>query len=140
MLWIIEQIPEYVTYLLFIAGFISLIGVMVIDLAITYRVIIISVCMIALMAASWLVGAREINRIFAFKLMEAQNQVLEAEVKAANISAKTEFIYVDKIQKVRDTQVVIQERIRDVAVTVDEKCKISPELIDIHNAATERPK
>ena len=139
MLWIIDQIPEYATYLLFALGFVTLVVVLAIELTITYRVIVISTCLLSLMSASWLVGAREINRIFAFKLMEAQNQVLEAEVSAAKISARTEFVYVDKIQKVRDTQVVIQERIRDVAITVDENCKLSPELIEIHNMAAERP-
>lgn len=139
MLWILEQIPAYVTYLLFAVGFLTLIAVMAIELSVTIRVIAISFCVMVMMAASWLVGAREIEQVFATKLMEAQQQVLQAEVVAANISAKTEFVYVDKIQKVRDTQVVIQERIREVSINIDENCKISPELIEIHNNATEKP-
>lgn len=139
MLWLLEQAPPYLPYLLYAVGFLALVVAIVVDLLAKYRVLVISVCISMLMAASWLVGANEIRHIFATKLLEARVDVMKAEIAAANISAKTEFVYVDKIQKVRDTQIVIQEKIRDVAITVDENCKISPEIVNIHNKATERP-
>jgi hypothetical protein len=40
---------------------------------------------------------------------------------------------------VRDTQIVVQEKIREVEKVINEKCEIDPAVIDIHNHAAETP-
>lgn len=139
MLWILDQIPEYVTYVLFVLGSVALVLTIVLNLTVTLRVITSFSCALLLTLAGWLTGAHGVSNVFKIELLEANNKVLKAEATAANVSAKTEYVYVDKIQKVRDTHVVIQEKIRDVEIKIDENCKISPELIEIHNRATVKP-
>ncbi len=58
-----------------------------------------------------------------------------AETKAREVSARVEYVFQDRVQVVKDVQVVVQTKIRDVAVTIDKECKITKDVVDIHNQA-----
>jgi len=47
---------------------------------------------------------------------------------------------VTQIQTIKDVQVVIQERIREVEKILDAECKIPPEAVSIHNDAARNEK
>lgn len=67
--------------------------------------------------------------------LEAQVKVSEAKADAAN--AKIQIEYRDRVRVVHDTQVVIQEKIREVEKVVDAKCEVAPEAVDILNRAAQ---
>jgi hypothetical protein len=71
--------------------------------------------------------------------MEEKVKVAEAKSKTANVEIQT--VYRDKVKIVKETQVVIQERIKEVEKRIDSQCTIDTEVIKILNdAAARKPK
>jgi hypothetical protein len=68
--------------------------------------------------------------------LEEQVKVSEAKSKAANVEIQT--VYRDKVKLVKETQVVIQERIKEVEKRIDSQCTIDTEVINILNDAAKR--
>jgi len=64
-----------------------------------------------------------------------EEKIAEAEVKSAKTNTVIQKVYVDKVKVVKDTQYVIQERIKEVEKLIDKECKVAPEAVDIHNDA-----
>jgi hypothetical protein len=78
--------------------------------------------------------------------MEWRSRVadLEAKVKIAEeqsqkVNTVIQKVYVDKVKVVKDTQIVIQKEIVEVAAKMDAKCVVIPEALNILNHAAERP-
>jgi apolipoprotein N-acyltransferase len=69
--------------------------------------------------------------------LEAKVKVSEEKSKTANAQIQT--VYKDKVKIVKETQVVIQERIKEVEKRIDTQCVVDPEVINILNAAAKRP-
>ena len=68
--------------------------------------------------------------------MEAKVALAEAESKLA--SSKVQLKIVEKTRYVKENQIRIEQKIDDAKVKIDSQCKISPEVIDIHNNAAKR--
>ena len=51
------------------------------------------------------------------------------------MNEKIVTVYKDKIKVVKETQVVVQEKIKTVEVKIDSQCKITDDTIDILNQA-----
>ena len=68
--------------------------------------------------------------------LEEQVKVAEAKSKTANVEIQT--VYRDKVKIVKETQVVIQERIKEVEKRIDSQCTIDTEVINILNEAAKR--
>jgi len=68
--------------------------------------------------------------------LEEQVKVAEAKSKTANVEIQT--VYRDKVKVVKETQVVIQERIKEVEKRIDSQCTIDTEVINILNEAAKR--
>ena len=64
-----------------------------------------------------------------------EEKIAAAEVKSAKTNTVIQKVYVDKVKVVRDTQYVIQERIKEVEKLIDKDCRVAPEAVDIHNDA-----
>jgi hypothetical protein len=69
--------------------------------------------------------------------LEEKVKVSEAKSKEANIQIQT--VYKEKVKLVKETQVVIQERIKEVEKRMDAQCVVIPEVISILNDAAKRP-
>ena len=65
--------------------------------------------------------------------LEAKVAVAEQQSKEANeaLDVKTK----EKVKVIRETQVVIQEKIKNVQVKIDSQCKITAETLDVLNDA-----
>jgi len=71
--------------------------------------------------------------------LEEQVKISEAKSKTANVEIQT--VYRDKIKIVKETQVVIQERIKEVEKRIDAQCTVDESVIQILNdAAVRKPK
>jgi hypothetical protein len=68
--------------------------------------------------------------------LEEQVKISEAKSKTANVEIQT--VYRDKVKIVKETQVVIQERIKEVEKRIDSQCTIDTEVINILNDAAKR--
>jgi hypothetical protein len=71
--------------------------------------------------------------------LEEKVKVSEAKSKEANIQIQT--VYKDRVKLVKETQVVIQERIKEVEKRIDSQCTVDSSVIQILNdAAVRKPK
>ena len=68
--------------------------------------------------------------------LEEKVKISEAKSKTANVEIQT--VYRDKVKVVKETQVVIQERIKEVEKRIDSQCTIDTEVIKILNDAAAR--
>ena len=68
--------------------------------------------------------------------LEEKVKISEEKSKAANVQIQT--VYRDKVKLVKETQVVIQERIKEVEKRIDSQCTIDTEVINILNDAAKR--
>lgn len=69
------------------------------------------------------------------KASELEAKVQEAEAKSKETNTVIEKVYVDRVKTVKEVQVVIQERIKEVEKKIDAECKVAPEAISILNDA-----
>jgi hypothetical protein len=71
--------------------------------------------------------------------LEEKVKVSESKSKEANIQIQT--VYKDRVKLVKETQVVIQERIKEVEKRIDSQCTVDNSVIQILNdAAVRKPK
>lgn len=80
-------------------------------------------------------GSYDSDMKWKLEIANLETRLARAEGEAKTATAKVEYVYVDKIQKVTETKVVIQEKIRNVATEIDQQCKVSPKAVELLNAA-----
>ena len=71
---------------------------------------------------------------------EMEAKVALADEKSKNATGKIEYKFVDKVKVVKDVQVVVQEKIKEVATVIDSKCELTPEAVSLINAAAKNIK
>jgi hypothetical protein len=102
---------------------------------IPYRMLLQIVALVLLISGVYFKGGVGVEMTWRARVadMEAKVAKAEAESKTANENIKT--VYVDKVRVVKETQVVIQEKIKTVEVKIDSQCKITSDTVDILNDA-----
>lgn len=102
---------------------------------IPYRTLLQLISIALLLAGVYFKGGLAIEQEWRARVkdLEAKVAISEEQAKAAN--TKIEKVYIDRVKVVKDTQIVIQEKLKTVEVKVDAECKIVPEAISILNDA-----
>jgi hypothetical protein len=72
------------------------------------------------------------------KVAELEEQVKVAEAKSKIVNVEIQTVYRDKVKIVKETQVVIQERIKEVEKRIDSQCTVDTDVIKILNDAAAR--
>lgn len=85
-------------------------------------------------------GGESVEKVWRDRVADLEEKVRIAEQAAADANGKIETVYVDRIQIVRDTKVVIQNDIKKNANKIDMVCTVEPEAISILNEAAKLPK
>jgi hypothetical protein len=106
---------------------------------IPYRTALQVVSVIVLILGVYLRGGYAVESQWRerVKELEAKVAIAEAESKEANANVKEKIV--ERVRVVQETKVVVQEKIRDVQVTIDAQCKVHPKVIDILNEAAVTP-
>lgn len=95
------------------------------------------VSVLALVLGVYWYGGINIEKEWRAKVEAAEQRATIAEGKAKEATARVEYVFKDKIKVVKEVQVVVQEKIRDVSVLIDSKCQITKETVDILNDAAQ---
>jgi hypothetical protein len=69
------------------------------------------------------------------RVAELEKQVVVAEAKSKETNTVIQYQYRDKVRTIKETQVVVQERIVKEAARMDAECKVSTEAVSILNQA-----
>ena len=83
----------------------------------------------------WLRGGYDTEMAWRDKVKEAEAKVAAAEVKSQETNVVVKKVYVDRVKKVKELQIVYQDRIKEIEKRIDADCKVAPEAISILNDA-----
>lgn len=142
-MWLLNWLPDWVFYFILLAG-VTGIGVSYfvkfIPFVNTYRVPLQIASIVLTVVGVWYAGGIAKDKEYRAEIEAAKHRAELAEEKAKTATARVEYVFLDRVKNVKDVQVIVQERIRDISVKVDEQCKVIPEVIDIHNQAARNSK
>lgn len=141
-MWILNFLPTWIAYVVALAGAIGLVVSIFTGFftrffpqlhLIKFPLQVISTAV--LVFGVYLVGGVANQEMWEARVKEMQAKVELAEEKARNANSKIEYKFLDKVKVVNDVQVVVQERIKEVATVIDSQCKLTPEAVELINAA-----
>ena len=95
------------------------------------RAIALPLMLVAIFAEGYLYASK--SWIEEAKKYEKKVKVAEQQSKDANTKLSKELA--DKNKEIKQQQVIIKEKIKEVQVKVNAECKVAPEAINIHNEA-----
>jgi hypothetical protein len=140
-MWIIQYLPDFVTHFIVLAG---VIGILLTSLPLiwkllpgldTYRLLIQLISIACLSFGLYLEGGIAMEAEYKVKVAELKEKLKDAEIKAANASARIVTEYVTKKQFIKQRGDTITEYIDREVVKYDKTCPIPTEVIRAHNAA-----
>ena len=141
-MWILNFLPSWIAYV--IAG-LGAAGLIIATLAglfsrffpqlviIKFPLQVISV--VVLVFGVYLSGGIANQEMWEARVKAMEEKVAIAEKKAREANARIEYKYVDRIKVVKEVQVVVQEKIKEVEKIIDAKCEVPNEAISILNMA-----
>ena len=144
-MWMLSFIPDTWLYLAVISVLSAGIGLYVLSFftrfippLIPYSGIARIVGTVLIVAGIYFYGSYSTEMSWRNRVAELEEKIKisEAKSKAANIEIQT--VYRDKVKIVKETQVVIQERIKEVEKRIDAQCTVDAEVINILNEAAKR--
>jgi hypothetical protein len=100
-----------------------------------YRMILQIVALVLLIAGVYFKGGVGVEMTWRARVADMEAKVAKAEAESKDANEKIKTVYVDKVRVVKETQVVIQEKIKTVEVKIDSQCKITSDTVDILNDA-----
>jgi hypothetical protein len=100
-----------------------------------YRMLLQIVALVLLIAGVYFKGGVGVEMSWRAKVAEMEAKVAAAEAESKIVNEVIKNVYVDKVRVVKETQVVIQEKIKTVEVKIDSQCKITSDTVDILNDA-----
>lgn len=137
-MWMLSLLPDMFWHILTIGGVVAIAAAMVlkrIPFISQYNYPIKLGGIIALLFGLWMEGGIANEAKWQAKVAELEAKVKESEVKSKETNVKIQKVYVDRVKKVKEVQVVVQERIKEVEKRIDADCKVDPEAISIINDA-----
>lgn len=94
---------------------------------------------VLLLIGMYNLGASHANQRWEAKINEANQKIAALQEEARLISKVVQTKVVTEIKYVRNTRVVYKERIKKVAVKINNQCTIAPEVNEILNEAAQTP-
>ena len=140
--WIVNWIPDSIFHSMVIVGTIGILVSFFMNLIpsivpfVSPNKTIIQIASIALLLiGTWFEGFNSNNKIWEAKVKDLQDKVTVAEKRSTDSNSKIEYVYVDRIKIVKDTQAQIVDTIKKDSVEIDRQCNIGNEVIDILNSS-----
>ncbi len=102
---------------------------------IPYRMLLQIVALVLLISGVYFKGGVGVEMTWRARVADMEAKVAKAEAESKIVNEVIKTVYVDKVRVVKETQVVIQEKIKTVEVKIDSQCKITSDTVDILNDA-----
>jgi len=100
-----------------------------------YHLLIQVVSIVLLVAGVYFKGGYSVEMAWRERVAELEAKVAISEQKSKEANEKIVTVYQDRVKVVKETQVVVQEKIKTVEVKIDSQCKITADTVDILNQA-----
>lgn len=138
IMWMLGLLPDWFWHILTVAGVVAVVAAWFlkrIPFVSQYNLPIKVAGIVAVLFGIWMEGGIANEAKWQAKVADLEAKVKQAEEKSKETNVQIEKVYVDRVQKVKEVQVVIQERIKEVEKRIDAECKVAPEAISILNDA-----
>jgi hypothetical protein len=138
ILWLLNSWISYIVHAALIAGVIgTFFGSIVARIPVisSYGAIVKTVALPLLIVAIFAEGYLFASKSWIEEAKKFEERVKVAEQKAKDANDKLGQALTDKNNSIKQQQVVIQEKIKEVQVKVNAECKISPDVVKILNDA-----
>ena len=142
-MWILQWIPDWFFYAMFLAGLVGFAATYVmrfIPFVYVYKTPIQVVSIVLLAIGTYMSGAISNEESWKAKVREMEAKVAAAEVQAAQENVKIVEKVVTKIQVIKERNNDIIQYINTELVKHDEICKIPQPFIEALNRAAEEVK
>lgn len=142
-MWMLGLLPDWFWHFLLVVSVVSIFAGTLLKFIPFVREYAspIRIAGIALTALSlFMEGSVATEAKYAEKIKELETKVAEAEKKAEEANEKIVIKYKDRVKVVKDTRVVLQDRIVEKEKIIDADCRVPKEAIDIINEAARPPK
>jgi hypothetical protein len=100
-----------------------------------YHLLIQVISIVLLVAGVYFKGGYSVEMAWRERVADLEAKVAVAEQKSKEVNEKIVTVYQDRVKIVKETQVVVQEKIKTVEVKIDSQCKITADTVDILNQA-----
>ncbi len=97
------------------------------------------ISLVLLIAGVYFKGGVGVEMEWRARVADLEAKVAVAEQQAKDANGKIVEKIVERVKVVKDTKVVIQEKLKTVEVKIDAQCKVAPEAITILNDAAANP-
>jgi len=104
-----------------------------------YHLLIQVVSIVLLVAGVYFKGGYSVEMAWRERVAELEAKIAISEQQSKEVNEKIVTVYKDRVKVVKETQIVVQEKIKTVEVMIDSVCKVTPESIDILNDAAANP-
>jgi hypothetical protein len=139
-MWILKWLPDFVFYLILLAGLAGIAASFVlkfIPFVAQYRIPIQWASGIATAFGLYMAGAIGDNNAWLARVAELEKKVAAAEIKSAETNTQLVSKLAQKDKEIATKQTELKTRIQQVAVVMDQECKISADVISILNDAAQ---
>jgi hypothetical protein len=139
-MWILKWLPDFVFYLILLAGLAGIAASFVlkfIPFVAQYRIPIQWASGIATAFGLYMAGAIGDNNAWLARVAELEKKVAAAEIKSAETNTQLVSKLAQKDKEIATRQTELKTRIQQVAVVMDQECKISADVISILNDAAQ---
>lgn len=134
---------EYLIHAILIIGVVGTFGgaiVSKIPFISQYGNLIKGISTLALVVGLFFEGYNYAMSDYRAKVKEFEDKVAIATEQSKKVNTEIKTVFVDRVKTVRDTQYIIQEKIKEVEKKIDAECKVAPEAIQLLNEASITPK
>jgi hypothetical protein len=146
-MWILSLLPDALLYFAIVAILFSGIAMFAFSFFLNlfpaakpYRLAIQATGSILAIMGVYLFGSYSTEMKWRERVRELEAKVAIADQQSKDSNEKLKTVYVDRVKVVKDTKIVIQEKIINEAAKMDVKCEVIPEAITIVNDAAKSPK
>ena len=106
-----------------------------------YHLLIQVISIVLLVGGVYFKGGYSVEMAWRERVAELEAKIAISEQKSKEVNEKIITVYKDRVKVVKETQVVIQEKIKEVEVKIDSQCTVDNSVIQILNdAAVRKPK
>lgn len=144
--WLVNFLPDSLFHSMVILGAIGLFASFfmnfipsIVPVISPHKTIIQIISISLLVIGIWFEGFNSNNKIWEAKIKDLQTQVIIAERKSLETNAKIEYVYVDRVETIKEIQTQVATDIRQKAPQIDRRCESVSEAINILNSSAKPP-
>jgi hypothetical protein len=139
-MWLLDWLPDFVFQALLVVGVLALVAGYFLNsipfIGTNAKTIQIAGILLTVVGV-WFAGGMSNEAKWQARVQALEAKVAESEKQAAIANGQIDNRANQKVQKVREVQYIVQERLRADAANIDAQCKVTPNVVDLLNTAAQ---